>query len=45
MEIILITEESQVEMVTEMDCSPGDCSPVNIRNPNDEDVDQDASGN
>lgn len=43
MEITLITEENQVEMTSDMDCSPGDCSPVNRCNPDDESVDMAAS--
>lgn len=43
MELILITEESQVDMTANMDCSPGDCSPVNYCNPDDESVEMESS--
>lgn len=39
MEITLITDEKLDEVTTNMDCSPGDCSPVNRCNPDDENID------
>ena len=33
MELTLITDEKLDEVATTMDCSPGDCSPVNLCNP------------
>lgn len=39
MEITLITDEKLDEITANMDCSPGDCSPVNRCNPDDENID------
>lgn len=44
MEMTLITEEKLGEVTANMDCSPGDCSPVNRCNPDDEYIDM-ASAN
>ena len=40
MEIVLITDEKMEEASINMDCSPGDCSPVNRCNPDDANISQ-----